>query len=119
MQLYLRITYLGTGTDPHLTILIPTDDAGHAAVKAQTIFNQAPELEDKYFIRHELIDERTLTYLLFEPEWIHEYIVYDNLETQIDNEIVQLAKKKNNSDRIAEEFANYLEDFREKVIRSI
>ena len=122
MQLYLRITYISIDADPHFTVLIPSDRAG---VVVEMLKPYQTELEwiysGGYIVRHELIDEKTIQYLLFEPEHIHEYSVLDeNPEMYVDKLLNALEKACMGSEDEALAFIPIaLDDIREDGVRNL
>lgn len=122
MQLYLRITYISIDADPHFTVYIPSDRAGEVV---EVLKPYKTELEwiysGGYIVRHELIDEKTIQYLLFEPEHIHEYSVLDeNPEMYVDKLLNALEKARMGSeDEALACIPIVLDDIREDGVRNL
>lgn len=122
MQLYLRITYISIDADPHFTVLIPSDRAGEVVAALKPYQDELEWIySGGYIVRHELINEKTIQYLLFEPDHIHEYSVLDeNPEMYVDKLLSVLEKTSvDNEDESLTLISLALNDIREDGVRNL
>lgn len=123
MQLYLRITYVSIDSDPHFTVLIPSDRAGKVVESMKPYQDELKWMiySGGYTVRHELIDEKTIQYLLFEPAHIHEYSVLDeHPEMYVDTLLNTLKKVSASSeDEALALISSALDAVREDGVRNL
>lgn len=123
MQLYLRITYVSIDADPHFTVLIPSDRAGKVVESMKPYQDELKWMiySGGYTVRHELIDEKTIRYLLFEPAHVHEYSVLDeHPEMYVDTLLDVLEKASASSeDEALACISSALDAIREDGVRNL
>lgn len=123
MQLYLRITYVSIDADPHFTVLIPSDRAGEVVKELKPYQDELKWMiySGGYTVRHELIDDKTIQYLLFEPAHVHEYSVLDeHPEMYVDTMLDVLEKASAGSeDEALALISSALDTIREDGVRNL
>lgn len=87
MESYLRISFLDFELGPAETFYVKTDKAGSIANSFIHIRDEHDVIDDSYVIRHELLDEKMLRHLEFEPGVVS---VYRNYTGDIDSFINDL-----------------------------
>lgn len=112
MESYLRITFLDFELGPAETFYIKTDKAGFIANSFVHIRDEHGVIDDSYIIRHDLLDEKMLRYLEFEPSVVGVYRNYTgDSEVFADDLIDAIYDMKENVDFSREHLWNVLNDF--------
>lgn len=95
LESYLRITFLNTQQGTPETFFIRTDKAGFIANSLVKHCGSGETIDESFIIRHELLNEKIIRHLSFEPLALGTYKEFHDKDNMLIDSMITLLKSEN------------------------